>query len=258
MRAIPTEAVNFIAEHEACFLKAYPDPGSADGTPWTIGWGHTEGVKKGDTCTRAQAKVWLREDLEEARERLYAKIGAVADELTVHQYAALLSFVFNVGTGNPKKREWGIWGVLRKRHFDQVPGELIKFVNNDGKKMRGLVNRRTAEIKLWSTDEPGSVDHDPPSSVTRATPTPPTPSDPVPPQKDAGIIATGGAAILTGATAVAQAAPDVIKQGIALVEPYEEKSSIAQNITSALAGAGSVIAVVAFVLVIRKKLAARR
>ena len=26
---------------ESCHLEAYPDPGSADGKPWTIGWGHT-------------------------------------------------------------------------------------------------------------------------------------------------------------------------------------------------------------------------
>lgn len=48
--------------------------------------------------------------------------------------------------------------AVRARQFDQVPGELIKFVNAGGKKLQGLVNRRTDEIRVWSTDEPGSED----------------------------------------------------------------------------------------------------
>ena len=32
---------------------AYPDPASG-GDPWTIAYGHTAGVRPGDTCTPAQ------------------------------------------------------------------------------------------------------------------------------------------------------------------------------------------------------------
>lgn len=36
--------------------------------PWTIGYGHTEGVAAGDTCTLALAEEWLRCDIDAAAE----------------------------------------------------------------------------------------------------------------------------------------------------------------------------------------------
>jgi len=55
-------ARELIKQHEGLRLKAYPDPGSG-GDPWTIGYGHTAGVRKGDTCTKEQAEHWLDEDI---------------------------------------------------------------------------------------------------------------------------------------------------------------------------------------------------
>lgn len=43
---------------EGCRLEAYQDSGGV----WTIGFGHTAGVKQGDTCTPEQAAQWLPED----------------------------------------------------------------------------------------------------------------------------------------------------------------------------------------------------
>lgn len=86
--------LEFIKHHEGLETKAYPDPGSADGHPWTIGVGHTKGVKKGDTCTVAQAMEWLREDVRTAEA---AVLRLVKVPLTQAQFDALVSFVFNVG-----------------------------------------------------------------------------------------------------------------------------------------------------------------
>ena len=56
-----------IKEFEGLELEAYPDPGNkVTGEPWTIGYGHTVGVRRGDTCTEEQATEWLREDLRSA------------------------------------------------------------------------------------------------------------------------------------------------------------------------------------------------
>ena len=47
-------------EHEGCRLKAYPDPGSQDGHPWTIGYGATgPGITQGTVWTQEQADVRL-------------------------------------------------------------------------------------------------------------------------------------------------------------------------------------------------------
>ena len=56
---IPMEAVALIAEIEGCRLRAYKCPAAV----WTIGWGETDGVQPGDTCTQAQADQWLCDDL---------------------------------------------------------------------------------------------------------------------------------------------------------------------------------------------------
>lgn len=174
MRPVPPRAVELTAAHEGCRLQAYQCPAKV----WTIGYGHTgPEVVEGLTITKAKAREYLAEDLRTAASRISANVKReVIDALTENQYAALLSFVFNVGA-NPK---WTLWKRLNARQFDQVPLELIKFVNAGGKKVDGLVRRRTDEIRVWSENEPGSTSEPQPSSVTRREETPPTPAEPKP------------------------------------------------------------------------------
>ena len=138
---------------------------------------HSTGLPYSATVTawRVRAEAWLREDLETAARRLGAVVSAeVVAELTEHQYAALLSFVFYLGA-SPK---WTIWKRLNARQFDQVPVEMARFVYVGKTKLQGLVKRRAAEIALWSTEEPGSAPDAPPSSYTRAEATPPAAAEP--------------------------------------------------------------------------------
>lgn len=235
MREIPQVAVDFIAKVEGVKLTAYADPATG-GDPWTIGVGHAASVKPGDKITRARAMELLRHDLVTAAGRLRMRIGDVVDDLTENQYAALLSFVFNLGA-NPS---WTIWKRLKSRQFDQVPGEMIKFVNANGRKIQGLVNRRAAEIQLWSTEEPGSTDEPMSSAVSRSIDTPPTPTDPVPPQKSATII--------TAITAAATGVPVAVSQLTAAVAPYQDKSEIVQKIVTVLATLGAMAAIAVLVL----------
>ena len=48
--------INQIKKFEACALTAYQDSVGM----WTIGYGHTAGVKKGDKITRYQAELFLK------------------------------------------------------------------------------------------------------------------------------------------------------------------------------------------------------
>ena len=228
MRPIPDIAVDFIAAHEGCKLSAYKDSVGV----LTIGYGHTAGVKVGDKITDTQARAFLKTDLLTAAGRIGDRIGDVVNDLTEHQWAALLSFVFNLGA-DPK---WTIWIRLKAKQFDQVPGELIKFVNAGGNKLQGLVNRRADEIKLWSTDEPGSLPTAPPSSETRIVTTPPTPADPVPAAKSPALI-TGAVGIATTVTVAANAVTNA-------VSPYRDAAPMigqAIAILATLAAAAAVI-----------------
>lgn len=234
MRAIPQIAVDFVASHEGCKTSAYLDSvGIA-----TIGFGHIDGVKMGDRCTKAQALAWLATDMQIAVRKLYSVLKPeVIDGLTEHQWAALLSFAFNLGA----KADWTIWKRINRGEMDQVPGELIKFCNAGGVKVQGLINRRADEVKLWSTDEPGTIAVAPPSSETRALGmTPPTPSDPVPAGKSSTII--------TGALGVAATVPVAAQQITAAVAPYADHSALVGKIIAVLATIAAVSAVVVLAL----------
>jgi lysozyme len=244
MRSIPAAAVSFIAAHEACKLTAYPDPATG-GKPWTIGFGSTDGVTEGMTIDLADAKSRLAQDLAHAAALLAERIGGVVDELSTCQYAALLSFVFNVGA-NPS---WTIWKRLRARQFDQIPIELMRFVNAGGKKLQGLVNRRADEVKLWSTNELGSSPDEPPSSVTRAIATPATAIDPTPVQKSATLI--------TMAAGAAASIPVAAQQVVSAIAPYADKNDLLQKIVSVLALIAAGAVVLGLVLAWLKKKEAR-
>lgn len=255
MRPIPNIAVTFIKQQEGCVLRVYDDKQPKVRLTaatkilgvLTAGYGHTGGLEIGQRVTQAMADAWLLQDLkEDARGPLYGKIGSVVDDLTEHQYAALLSFVFNLGTGNPGKPEWKIWRLLRGRHFDQVQAEFAKFCNWNGKKSQSMLDRRNREAALWAIGEPNATaEPAPPSSVTRREPTPPTPSDPVAPQKSAQILTLVGSAATATTAATAQ-----ITQAI---NPFADKSQVLQNIASALAIIAAIAAVVGLALVWIKK-----
>ena len=128
---------------EGCKLAAYPDPGTG-GEPWTIGWGHTGGVKRGDTCTQAQADAWLLQDLdrfEQAVERL------VSVTLTQNQFDALVSFAYNCGQGSLQTST-----LLRKLLAGDYAGaqqQFSRWNRANGKEMPGLTRRRAAEAELF-------------------------------------------------------------------------------------------------------------
>ena len=165
-RPIPPSAIAFVAKHEGLRLKAYLDSANVP----TIGYGHTEGVKLGQTCTKAQATLWLAGDMQIAQRKLYGVLKPeIIDELTEAQWSALLSFAFNLGA----KPNWTIWKLLNERKFDQAADQFSRFINAGGVKVQGLVTRRADEFKLWHSDAPGD---DVPSTFTRGVGiTPPTP-----------------------------------------------------------------------------------
>lgn len=151
---LPADFAAFSKQWEGFRDKAYPDPGSRDGTPWTIGYGQTEingvPVKKGDTITEARAAQLLQQ----RHDRLAARVlGVVKVPLTPYQLATLVSFADNVGWGSPSVPGFSTSTLLKRLNegkYDAVPGQLARWVNNDGSKMDGLVNRRAAEAGLWA------------------------------------------------------------------------------------------------------------
>src|SRR3954469_20242315 len=95
MREINRAGLDLIRSFEGIRLKAYQDSAGV----WTIGYGHTKGVTAGQTCKLDQAMDWLRRDLAEAENSVSTLIS---HQITDNQFAALVSWTFNLGAGNLK------------------------------------------------------------------------------------------------------------------------------------------------------------
>lgn len=130
-----------IRRHEGLRLEAYKCPGGV----WTIGYGHTGGVKEGDRITEEQAERFLDADIaraEEAVERL------AKSELSQNQFDALACFVFNVGEG--AFAESTLLKLLNADPDDpRIIGEFMRWVHADGELLPGLINRRADEARLY-------------------------------------------------------------------------------------------------------------
>lgn len=148
-RSVNAETIEHVKRWEGFRAQAYPDPGSRDGKPVTIGYGQTRRngrpIQLGETITEAEAAQWLLQEL--------ARVAGVVEQavkvpLNDNQFGALVSFTYNVGDNAFKSST--LLKKLNAGEYDAVPGELAKWVNNDGKRMQGLVNRRAAEAGLWA------------------------------------------------------------------------------------------------------------
>jgi lysozyme len=138
-------AQNRIAEHEGLRLEAYPDPGTG-GEPWTIGVGHTGGVKPGDRITKDQAIDFLAADLQSAEK---AVAGAVKVPLSQNEFDALVSFVFNVGAG--AFRSSTLLKLLNVGDRRGAADQFLRWDKAGGRVMAGLTRRRADERKWFLT-----------------------------------------------------------------------------------------------------------
>lgn len=145
-RRIGPKGVALMHRFEGCRLKAYPDPGSADGKPWTIGWGSTgSDIGPGTVWTQEQADERFERDLVKYADEVSKAIGSAPT--TQNQFDALVSFHYNTGAIGK--------ATLTKKHiagdYAGAALEFGKWVKNDGRTMQGLVNRRRAEAELYSS-----------------------------------------------------------------------------------------------------------
>lgn len=133
------KGISLIKSFEKLELKAYKCPAGV----WTIGYGHTKGVKKGDVCTEAQVEQWLKEDLADA------ETAMAGLKLNQNQFDALVSFTFNLGIGNFKKST--LYKKVKVNPNDpSITDEFAKWKFANGKELAGLVRRRAAEAELYN------------------------------------------------------------------------------------------------------------
>lgn len=135
------KGIELIESFESLQLRAYKCPAGV----WTIGYGHTIGVKPTDTCTRAQAEQYLLADLRTAKTAVANHVKAT---INTNQFSALVSFTFNCGAANLQKST-----LLKKVNANPadptIRAEFLKWNRGGGKVLAGLTRRRTAEADLY-------------------------------------------------------------------------------------------------------------
>ena len=138
------KGIALIKEFEGLRLKAYQCPGGV----WTIGYGHTAGVKPGMLITKTQAEEYLKADLI-AFERYLNGLGLALNQ---NQFDALISFIYNVGTGNFSNSTL-LRKVIVNLQDNSIMDEFLRWVYSKGRVLPGLQRRRLAEMKLYFSND---------------------------------------------------------------------------------------------------------
>ena len=137
---ISSKGVSLIKQFEGCRLKAYKCPAGV----WTIGYGHTAGVKAGDIITQETAESYLRNDLVQYEKAVMNYDGIY--HFNQNQFDALVSFTYNCGAGNLKNLTQS-----GKRTIAQISDKLLLYNKAGGVTLLGLQRRRAAEKVLFDT-----------------------------------------------------------------------------------------------------------
>lgn len=128
---------NLIKKWEKLKLVAYlPTPDDV----WTIGWGHTLGVKKGDKITKDQAQEFFIQDKQWAEDAVNQKVKV---PLTQEQFDALVSLVFNIGVNSFSRST--LLKKLNSKNYQGAADQFNVWVKQKGKTLTGLVRRRAEE-----------------------------------------------------------------------------------------------------------------
>ena len=132
--------LRLIKDFEGLRLAAYKCPAGV----WTIGYGHTKGVKQGMVIDQTRADDFLVEDIAPIERHL----NGLCINFRQEQFDALTSWIFNLGAGNFRS------STLFKKIGNDAPdeeiaAEIIRWTKAGGIPLAGLMKRRVAEANMF-------------------------------------------------------------------------------------------------------------
>lgn len=133
---ISNAGLAIIKKYEGVRLSAYKDAAGI----WTIGYGHTKGVKAGMRITQAQADAFLKQDCAAAEKNVSKFDGKY--HWNQNQFDAMVSFAFNVGSIDQLTANG-------TRTIQQISSKITAYNKAGGKVLNGLVRRRREEKALF-------------------------------------------------------------------------------------------------------------
>lgn len=138
-----SKGIKLVKEFEGFKAQAYLCPANV----WTIGYGTTSGVKKGQMVTEEQAIKLLQDDLAKFEK---AVKNLVRVPLNQDQFDALVAFVYNIGVGAFSRST--LLSLLNQGNYEAVPEQLLRWNKAGGRVLNGLTRRRQAEGKLFKSE----------------------------------------------------------------------------------------------------------
>ena len=134
------KGINLIKRWEGFRSEAYLCPANV----WTVGYGHTEGVFKGQCVSKEHAETMLKNDLLYFEQQVNKLVKV---KLTQEQFDALVSFTYNVGVGAFSRST--LLSALNREDYQEAANQFSRWVHGGGKKLPGLVSRRKDERELF-------------------------------------------------------------------------------------------------------------
>jgi len=152
---VPDAATAVVKRIEGFYARPYDDNGAQPGGTWTIGYGTiVDAAGKPVTpatppVTEAQAEALLRRDMEGAAKDVRSRVKV---PLLMCEAAALVSWTYNLG-GNSLGKSTMLVRINANQKQD-VPGEMRKWINQEGRPLVGLLRRRWAEAAIFIGMDP--------------------------------------------------------------------------------------------------------
>lgn len=142
------ELTEHIKHFEGFRDKAYQDIAGV----WTIGYGRTGNVKKGDTTTREKENEWLQIKVNNLYHDVVSIMISYGYLCTDNQYIALTDFVYNLGMGSLH--------TLTKdgrRTLNEIANKILEYnkakVNGELQPVKGLTTRRKWEFDIFTNGQ---------------------------------------------------------------------------------------------------------
>lgn len=135
-------AVALIGGFEGLRQNAYPDPATG-GKPWTVCFGETADVHKGDYHSIAECRAMLVESLQKYANGISA---CTTVSMPDDRFVALTSFAYNLGVGAACKSS--VVRLINEGKTRQGCDALLRYNRAAGIVFPGLTKRRAKEREL--------------------------------------------------------------------------------------------------------------
>lgn len=142
---ISSKGIDFIASFEGFVGHAYNATGKEQYL--TIGYGHYgSDVKAGQTITQEGAKALLLKDLKRYVDGVNSALKVTVNQ---NQFDAMVSLCYNIGIGAFQSST--LCKLVNAKDFAGASKQFALWNKGGGVVLKGLVNRRSAETKVFNT-----------------------------------------------------------------------------------------------------------